>query len=91
VIAHSIFIHYVHEDVLVPHREVAGFLVAIVGVVYAVALGFAVVTVWVQFNDAQRTADTEAGDAGELAALSALFAEPARTRLRTLIVEAACW
>jgi hypothetical protein len=85
MLAHYLVIRMVHEDVLIPHREVAGFLVAIVGVVYAVALGFVVVTVWVQFTEAQQIADTEAGDVGEIAELATLFPEPTRTHLRSTI------
>ena len=44
-----------------PHHDVAGFLVAVIGVLYAVVLGFVVVTVWTAFDDAQQTADMEAG------------------------------
>jgi hypothetical protein len=84
-IVHYVIIRLVSEEVLLPHRDVAGFLVAVVGVVYAVALGFVVVTVWVQFTNAQQIADTEAGDVGEIAALALLFPEPTRTHLRSTI------
>jgi hypothetical protein len=87
VVLHNFFIRLVNPEILIPHREVAGFLVAIVGVIYAVALGFAVITVWVQFNDAQATADTEAGDVGEVSAIAAFLPEPARSRLRSLMAD----
>jgi hypothetical protein len=84
---HDQFNRRVRPDQLLPHREVAGFLIAVVGVIYAVVLGFAVITVWVQFYDAQQTADREAGDAGELAALAGTFPEPTRTHLRSIIAD----
>jgi tryptophan-rich sensory protein len=50
----------VEASVLVPHHDVAGFIFAVVGVVYAVLLAFAVVIVWQQFEDARTGADREA-------------------------------
>lgn len=42
------------------HNDVAGFIIAVIGVLYAVVLGFVVVTVWDQFDAARSTADHEA-------------------------------
>jgi hypothetical protein len=42
------------------HHEVAGFILAVVGVVYAVLLAFVVVIVWQQFDTARTEADREA-------------------------------
>jgi uncharacterized protein DUF4239 len=42
------------------HHEVAGFILAVVGVVYAVLLAFVVVVTWQQFEDARAAADREA-------------------------------
>ena len=36
------------------HKEVAGFLIAVVGVLYSVLLAFVVVSVWESFEDADR-------------------------------------
>lgn len=44
---------------LVSHNEVAGFVYAVVGVVYAVVLGFVVVIVWQQFNDSDERSQAE--------------------------------
>jgi Protein of unknown function (DUF4239) len=79
-------IHYgfrklVPPEHLIPHHDVAGFLIAVVGVIYAVVLGFVVVTVWVSFDTAQRTADLEASDAAELFTLARAFPQPARGHL----------
>jgi len=48
------------------HHDVAGFVLAVVGVVYAVLLAFVVVVTWEQFEDARATADTEASLVGSL-------------------------
>ncbi|HEX3623005.1 MAG TPA: DUF4239 domain-containing protein [Acidimicrobiales bacterium] len=42
------------------HNEVAGFLIAVVGVVYAVTLAFIVIVTWEEFNAARNTVDAEA-------------------------------
>ena len=42
------------------HHEVAGFILAVVGVVYAVLLAFVVVVTWQQFEAARSATDTEA-------------------------------
>jgi hypothetical protein len=42
------------------HHEVAGFILAVVGVVYAVLLAFVAVVVWEQYDRAQDTANQEA-------------------------------
>jgi Protein of unknown function (DUF4239) len=42
------------------HNDVAGFIIAVVGVLYAVVLGFVVVIIWQQFDGAQSNAHHEA-------------------------------
>jgi hypothetical protein len=48
---------WVAVSALEAHSEVAGFVYAVLGVVYAVTLAFVVVVVWQQFETAK--ADTE--------------------------------
>jgi uncharacterized membrane protein YraQ (UPF0718 family) len=48
------------------HNDVAGFIYAVVGVVYAVLLGLMVVAVWEEWNTALRTVDDEAGALAEI-------------------------
>ena len=45
---------------LLSNNEVAGFKFAVLGVVYAVLLGFAVITVWEKFKQAQEAVTSEA-------------------------------
>ena len=47
-------------EVLAANNEVAGFKFAVVGVIYAVLLGFAVIVVWEKFRDAEAAAAQEA-------------------------------
>jgi hypothetical protein len=51
---------FVPVDVLIVNNEVAGFKFAVLGVVYAVLLGLAVVSVWEKFSDAEGAATREA-------------------------------
>jgi Protein of unknown function (DUF4239) len=48
------------------NNEVAGFKFATVGVIYAVLLGFAVITVWEKFSEAETTVSLEAGAAATI-------------------------
>jgi hypothetical protein len=48
------------------NNEVAGFKFAVVGVIYAVLLAFAVIVVWGRFSDAEMTVVREAGSAATL-------------------------
>jgi uncharacterized membrane protein YraQ (UPF0718 family) len=48
------------------HNDVAGFIYAVLGVVYAVLLGLMVVAVWEEWNTAAQTADREASALAEV-------------------------
>lgn len=50
----------VEWSALEPHREVAGYVFAVIGVVYAVLLAFVVIAVWEEFEDAKADANREA-------------------------------
>jgi hypothetical protein len=47
-------------DVLATHNDVAGFIYAVIGVVYAVLLGFTAIIVWEQYRRAQEGVEQEA-------------------------------
>ncbi len=47
-------------------HEVAGFLIAVVGVIYAVLLAFVVIIVWQQFDAAESAVSDEASSVGSL-------------------------
>jgi hypothetical protein len=78
---HAVIRRLIPHEKLSPHHDVAGFLVAIVGVLYAVVLGFVVVTVWSNFDSVQRTTDLEAGDVGDAYTFAYMLHEPARTEV----------
>lgn len=82
VFAQMLFQRVVPHERLLPHHEVAGFLVAVVGVLYAVVLGFIVVTSWSAFDSAQQNADLEAGDVGDAFGFAQMLPEPRRDVMR---------
>jgi hypothetical protein len=51
---------------LVKHNDVAGFTIAIIGVIYAVMLAFVVVVVWQQYNDADSRYGEEVASIADL-------------------------
>jgi hypothetical protein len=83
--AHAIFRRVVPHERLIAHHDVAGFLVAIVGVLYAVVLGFIVVTSWSAFDSAQQISDLEAGDVGDAFGFAQMLPEPRRSDIRRLL------
>lgn len=58
-------------DYLTSNNEVAGFKFAVLGVIYAVLVGFAVIVVWERFHDAETAVAEEAGAVAALYRLSA--------------------
>jgi len=56
----------VGPEVLARHNDVAGFIYAVIGVVYAVLLGFSAIIVWEQFRHAQQGVEREANALGDL-------------------------
>ncbi len=68
------------------HNDVAGFILAVVGVVYAVILAFIVIVTWEQFRDAREIVDREAGALRSLYRDSRSLPEPERTRMGDLVV-----
>ena len=60
------------------HNDVAGFLYAVVGVVYAVLLALLVIAVWEQYRSANETAESEANAVADIAWLAHRLPEPER-------------
>lgn len=66
------------------HNDVAGFIYAVLGVVYAVLLGFVTIAVWEDFEAAKSTANNEANDLGELFWLSQELPDTQRDKVEEL-------
>jgi Protein of unknown function (DUF4239) len=69
-------------EVLERHNEVAGFIYAVIGVVYAVLLGFAAITVWERYDRAQASVEQEANDLADLYRDAQTFPNNVRTQLQ---------
>ena len=63
------------------NNEVAGFIYAVVGVLYAVLLGFTAIIVWEQFEKAQGGVDQEANQLADLYRDAQSFPDDTRKRL----------
>jgi hypothetical protein len=66
------------------HNDVAGFIYAVLGVVYAVLLGFTTIVVWEDFDLARNTTDSEANELAELFWLAREYPEPQAERIEEL-------
>jgi hypothetical protein len=74
---------WVSVEVLKLNNEVAGFMYAVIGVLYAVLLGFTAIIVWEQFDKAQAGVDQEANELADLYRDAQAFPKDTRTRLET--------
>ena len=63
---------------LVQHNDVAGFIISIVGVLYAVLLGFVVIVTWQQWDSSRSHVDQEASALSDIHNLIAAYG-PRRT------------
>jgi hypothetical protein len=68
------------------HNEVAGFIYAIIGVIYAVLIAFMVFVVWEQHKTAETRAELEAMKVGDLYRESRVFPASLRDELQGEIV-----
>ena len=82
---HEVFRRIVPPEKLRPHHDIAGFLLSIVGILFAVVLAFVVAAAWGSYDAAQRTADAEAASVAEAFVTASVLPEPARSRLRSLM------
>ena len=67
-----------------PHNDVAGFIYAVLGVVYAVLLGLMVVAVWEDCNAANAAVDQEASELAEVFWLAHRLPQPEGPHLQEL-------
>ena len=74
-------------EVLEHHNDVAGFIYAVVGVVYAVLLGFSAIIVWEQFRRAQEGVEDEANALADLYRDSRVFPPEVRNTVELRVRE----
>jgi hypothetical protein len=68
------------------HNEVAGFLVAVIGVAYAVIAGFTIIVLWEHFTEAQNATKVEALRATPLEQGGRVFGPATQARLRREVI-----
>jgi protein-S-isoprenylcysteine O-methyltransferase Ste14 len=66
------------------HNDVAGFIYAVLGVIYAVLLALVVIAVWEEFGRARVTVESEANALAEIFWLAHRLPEPERHQLQEL-------
>jgi hypothetical protein len=67
------------------HNEVAGFIYAALGVIYAVLLALVVIAVWEEYGAASETVEQEANAAADIYWLANQLPEPRGTRVQELV------
>lgn len=72
-------------SVLESHQDVAGFIIGVLGALYAVLLAFVVVVVWGQFEEARTAVSNEANQLGDLARMAQGFAPPVEQNIQAAI------
>jgi hypothetical protein len=77
-----VFHRYVSIEVRRAHNDVAGFIISVVGVIYAVLLAFIAVAVWADFNKAEGIVEREASLAGDIFVDALNTPEPAGGEIR---------
>jgi len=70
-----------------PSNDVMGFVYATIGVIYGVILGFVVITVWQEFEDATARTDQEALTVANLIRLTPGLPESSRAEAQQTLVE----
>lgn len=82
----QILIHYrIPWHIRQKHNDVAGFIYAVLGVVYGALLAFVVVLVWEQFTEAKFNANREANHLAIVYQVSSQFPEAQRQPIQDLI------
>ena len=69
------------------HKEIAGFIYAVIGAVYAVFLAFTTISVWEEFREAEDIADREANDVLDVAMLAEALPQEHRDPIRAALRE----
>ena len=76
--------HLVPSSLREEHNDVAGFIYAVVGVMYAVLLAFVVIVVWQDYQAAKDTVESEANELAGVYFLADRLPDPERTHIQGL-------
>jgi hypothetical protein len=66
------------------HNDVAGFLLAVIGVIYGVVVAFVIIALWEDFTAARATVQVEASKLDDVVRDAEAFGEPTGGRVRSL-------
>jgi tryptophan-rich sensory protein len=83
VAIHALIQRRFTSDVLRRHNDVAGFIFAAVGVIYAVVLGFVVVVVWEKHNATEALVQDHINAISDLYRVVGGLPDPVRSQVRT--------
>lgn len=78
---------FVHHSKMELHNEVAGFIYAVVGVIYAVLLAFVVVNIWEQFKDAEANVNKEVSAVVNLHRNSNAFPDSVKAVIQPAVID----
>lgn len=78
---------YVNVSRLKPHHEVAGYLLSVIGTLYAVLLAFVVVDAQSNVQQARQTAESEANSVADLFHYAGWLPPEVRQKVRSLCLE----
>jgi Protein of unknown function (DUF4239) len=76
---------WVPVEVLERHNEVAGFIYSVIGVTYAVLLGFTAIIVWERYDQAETGVGKEANELGDVFRNARAFPDGIRKELETKV------
>jgi hypothetical protein len=76
--------HLVPAETRQQHNDVAGFIYAALGVIYAVLLALVVISAWEEYQAASETVDQEANATAEIFWLGNRLSEPESTHIQEL-------
>jgi uncharacterized membrane protein YgaE (UPF0421/DUF939 family) len=77
---------YLHHSKMELHNEIAGFIYAVVGVIYAVLLAFVVITVWDEYTDAEKNVNMEISHVVDIYRNADSFPDSIRDEIKTSAV-----
>lgn len=69
------------------HKDLAGYVLQIMGTLYAVLIAFAVVTAWQRYHEAQAVADAEANSLNDTFRIAQGLDVPERDEFRRTVIE----
>ena len=75
---------FVPSQVRQMHNDVAGFIYAVLGVIYAVLMALVVIAVWEDFAEARDTAEREASELADVFRLAHPLPDPEGRQLQEL-------